>query len=45
MGSHSDPDLLIVRSGRYNPEKVAGKIYLCMQGIAQALDPVVIIPD
>jgi predicted nucleotidyltransferase len=44
MGLHSDPDILIIKTGRYNPRKVAGLIYQRMRGIARAIDLVIVTP-
>ena len=44
-GPHSDLDLLIIKTGRYNARKVAGLIYQRMRGIARSIDLVIVTPQ
>ena len=44
-GPHSDLDLLIIKTGRYNARKVAGLIYRRMRGIARSIDLVIVTPQ
>jgi predicted nucleotidyltransferase len=44
-GPHSDLDLLIIKTGRYNARNVAGRIYRRMRGIARSIDLVIVTPQ
>ena len=44
-GPHSDLDLLIIKTGRYNARNVAGRIYQRMRGIARSIDLVIVTPQ
>jgi predicted nucleotidyltransferase len=44
-GPHSDLDLHLIKTGRYNARKVAGRIYLRMQGIARPINLVIVTPQ
>ncbi len=44
-GPHSDLDLLIIKTGRYNARKVAGLIYQRMRGITRSIDLVIVTPQ
>jgi predicted nucleotidyltransferase len=44
-GPHSDLDILIIKTGRYNARKVAGLIYQRMRGIARSIDLVIVTPQ
>jgi predicted nucleotidyltransferase len=45
MGPDSDLDLLVIKSGYYNPRKVAADIYMKLYGVGQAVDLVVVTPE
>jgi Predicted nucleotidyltransferases len=41
----SDVDLLIIKSGSYNPRTVAAEIYRKLYGIGQAIDLIIVTPE
>lgn len=45
MGPDSDLDLLVIKSGDYNPRTVAADIYMKLYGIGQAIDLIVVTPE
>jgi predicted nucleotidyltransferase len=45
MGPDSDLDLLVIKSGDYNPRTVAADIYMKLYGVGQAIDLVVVTPE
>lgn len=45
MGPQSDIDLLVIKSGSYNPRDVAGKIYQNLYGTGKAFDIIVVTPE
>lgn len=45
MGSHSDVDLLVVKSGEFDQSRLVGDIYLHLHGVGQAVDVLVVIPE
>lgn len=45
MGPHSDVDLLVIKSGNYNPRAVAADIYMSLIGVPQPVDIVVASPE
>ena len=44
-GSDSDLDLLVIKSGDYNPRTVAADIYMKLYGVGQAVDLIVVTPE
>jgi uncharacterized protein len=45
MGSNSDVDLLVVKSGKYNRSRLAGDIYMNLHGVGHAVDVIVVTPE
>jgi predicted nucleotidyltransferase len=45
MGPQSDIDLLVIKSGSYNPREVAGHIYQNLYGTGKACDIIVVTPE
>ncbi len=45
MGPHSDVDLLVVKSGEFDPHRLTGDIYVSLHGVGQAVDVVVVTPE
>ena len=41
----SDLDLLVIKSGNYNPRTVAADIYMKLYGVGQAVDLIVVTPE
>ncbi len=41
----SDVDLLVIKSGTYNPRTVAADIYLKLYGVGQAVDLIIVTPE
>ena len=44
-GPDSDLDLLVIKSGDYNPRTVAADIYMKLYGVGQAIDLIVVTPE
>ncbi len=44
-GPDSDLDLLVIKSGTYNPRTVAADIYMKLYGVGQAIDLIVVTPE
>lgn len=44
-GPDSDLDLLVIKSGNYNPRTVAADIYMKLYGVGQAIDLIVVTPE
>ena len=44
-GPDSDLDLLVIKSGDYNPRTVAADIYMKLYGVGQAVDLIVVTPE
>lgn len=44
-GPDSDLDLLVIKSGTYNPRTVAADIYTKLYGVGQAIDLIVVTPE
>jgi len=44
-GPESDLDLLVIKSGTYNPRTVAADIYMKLYGVGQAIDLIVVTPE
>jgi len=44
-GPESDLDLLVIKSGDYNPRTVAADIYMKLYGVGQAVDLIVVTPE
>jgi len=45
MDLQSDIDLLVIKSGSYNPREIAGRIYQNLYGTDKAFDIVVVTPE
>lgn len=45
MGQQSDIDLLVIKSGSYNPRDIAGQIYQNLYGTGKAFDIIVVTPE
>jgi uncharacterized protein len=45
MGPHSDVDLLVVKSGRYDASRLTGRVYMNLGGIPEAVDIVLVTPE
>lgn len=45
MGPDSDLDILIIKSGDYNPRELAGEIYLTMEDVNVPVDLLIETPD
>ena len=45
MGPHSDIDLLVVKSGAFDPSRLVGDIYMHLHGVGQAVDVIVVTPE
>lgn len=45
MGPRSDIDLLIIKSGSYNPREIAGRICQNLYGTGKACDIIVVTPE
>jgi predicted nucleotidyltransferase len=44
MSPHSDVDLLVVKSGEYDPSRLVGDIYVNLHGVGQAVDVILVTP-
>jgi len=44
-GPHSDLDLLIVKSGKYDRSQLLGEIYKNLHGVGAAVDAVIVTPE
>jgi predicted nucleotidyltransferase len=45
MGANSDVDLLVIKGGRFDRGRLTERIYLQLQGAAEAVDVVVVTPE
>jgi len=45
IGSNSDVDLLVVKSGTCDPHQVVGNIYMNLFGVGQAVDVILVSPE
>ena len=45
MGPQSDIDLLVIKSGSYNPREIAGRIYQNLYGTGNAFDIIIVTPE
>ncbi len=45
MGPHSDVDLLVVKSGKYNASHLTGRAYMTMKGLPEAVDLILVTPE
>lgn len=45
MGPDSDLDILIIKSGDYNPRELAGEIYLTLKDVNVPVDLLIVTPD
>ena len=45
MGPHSDVDILVIKSGRYNTSRLTGRAYMNLRGIAEAVDIILVTPE
>jgi len=45
MGLDSDVDLLVVKSGEFEPSRLVGDVYTNLHGIGQAVDVIVVTPE
>lgn len=44
-GPDSDLDLLVIKSGNYNPRTVAADLYMKLYGVGQPVDLIVVTPE
>ncbi len=44
-GPDSDLDLLVIKSGTYNPRSVAADLYMKLYGVGQPVDLIVVTPE
>jgi predicted nucleotidyltransferase len=44
MGPNSDVDLLVIKSGRFNRNRLAEEIYMRMEGADEAVDVILVTP-
>ncbi|MFQ5854874.1 MAG: nucleotidyltransferase domain-containing protein [Anaerolineae bacterium] len=44
MGPHSDVDLLVIKSGEFDPSRLTGDIYVNLHGVGQAVDVILVTP-
>lgn len=44
MGPNSDVDLLVIKGGKFHRRRLAGKIYMNLHGVGQAVDVIVATP-
>jgi len=44
MGPHSDIDLLVIKSGEFDPSRLTGDIYVNLHGVGQAVDVILVTP-
>ena len=45
MGLDSDVDLLVVKSGEFEPSRLVGDVYTNLHGVGQAVDVIVVTPE
>ncbi len=45
MGPNSDLDLLVIKPGRFNRARLAGDIYMEMEGAGEAVDVIIVTPE
>lgn len=45
MGPNSDVDLLVIKSGEYNQNKLASEIYINLIGVDQSVDVIIATPE
>jgi hypothetical protein len=45
MGPHSDVDLLVAKSGKFDQSRLVGDIYMYLHGVRQAADVIVVTPE
>lgn len=45
MGPNSDVDLLVIKGGEYNQNKITREIYINMIGIDQSVDVILVTPE
>lgn len=44
MGPHSDVDLLVIKSGEFDPSRLTGDVYVNLHGVGQAVDVILVTP-
>ncbi len=44
MGPHSDVDLLVIKSGRFNTSHLTGRAYQNLRGVSEAVDIILVTP-
>jgi predicted nucleotidyltransferase len=44
-GIYSDLDILVIKSGTYNPRSVAADLYMKLYGVGQPIDLIVVTPE
>ena len=44
MGPHSDIDLLVIKSGEFDPSRLTGDIYVNLHGVGEAVDVILVTP-
>lgn len=45
MGPHSDIDLLVIKSGEFDQNRLTGDIYVNLHGVGQAVDVILVTPE
>ena len=45
MSPNSDLDLLVIKSGKYDPGRLVGEIYMNLYGVGQAVDVILATPE
>jgi predicted nucleotidyltransferase len=45
MGPNSDVDLLVVKKGKFDHDRLVGDIYMNLHGVGQAVDVIVVTPE
>jgi len=45
MGPHSDVDLLVIKSGEFDQNRLTGDVYVNLHGVGQAVDVILVTPE
>jgi hypothetical protein len=45
MGPNSDLDFLVIKPGRFDRGRLAGDIYMQMEGAGEAVDVIIVTPE
>ena len=45
MRPHSDVDLLVIKSGEFDQNRLVGDIYMNLHGVGQAVDVILVTPE